>query len=46
MRLQPRLQRWIQFLAAVMLLGLCYLAFKAYVGPNSLLDLSGQLFLC
>ncbi len=36
----------LQFLLLALLAAIMYVAFRAYVGPNAILDFANQLFLC
>jgi hypothetical protein len=36
----------LQYLLLAMLAAAMFFAFRAYVGPNALLDFAGSLFLC
>ena len=42
----PSTWKPLQFLLSAMLAVAMYFAFRAYVGPNAILDFANQLFLC
>jgi hypothetical protein len=42
----PSSRKPLQFLLLAMLAVVMYLAFRAYLGPNALIDFANQLFLC
>lgn len=46
MSMTPSSWKPLQFLLLAMLAVAMYLAFRAYVGPNAILDFANQLLLC
>ena len=42
----PSAWKPLQYLLLAMLAVVMYVAFRAYVGPNAVLDFANQLFLC
>ena len=46
MSMTPSAWKPLQFLLLAMLAVAMYVAFRAYLGPNALLDFANQLFIC
>lgn len=43
---QPSAWKPLQILILALLAAMMYFAFRAYTGPNAILDFANQLFLC
>lgn len=46
MTMTPSSWKPLQFLLLALLATVMYLAFRAYLGPNAVIDFANQLFLC
>jgi hypothetical protein len=46
MSIKPSVWKPLQFLLLALLAAAMYVAFRAYVGPNAVLDFANRLFLC